>query len=104
MTLLAVVTTVATREDALRIGRALVERRLAACVQISAIESLYVWQGSVQHEPEFRMVAKTTASAYARVEAAIRELHGYELPAIFAVPVERAFDAYADWVAAGSNG
>ena len=96
--MLAVFTTVASREEALTLAEALVERRLAACAQIELIESVYRWDGEVRHEPEFRIVFKTVAERYAEVEAAIRELHSYELPAIYALPVERADARYAGWV------
>lgn len=104
MKLIAVVTTVARRDDARRMARELVERKLAACAQISGIESFYAWHGAVQDEPEWRILFKTTAGRYAAVEAAIRELHPYELPAIHAVPIEHAFAPYADWVEKGSTG
>ena len=98
-----VVTTVADRADATRIARVVVERGLAACAQVSSIDSWYAWQGAVQNEAEFRIVFKAAASAYAAVEAAILELHPYELPAIHAIAVERAHAPYADWVAANSG-
>lgn len=98
MDLLAVYTTVATREDARTIARALVERRLAACVQIEPIESFYRWQGKIVQEPEYRLLAKTTEDRYEAVEAAIRELHPYELPAIHAVELEEVYAPYARWV------
>lgn len=104
MKLLAVYTTVASRDDAQRLAAAVVERRLAACAQISEIESVYRWDGALQHEPEFRILFKTTDAQYAAVEAAIRELHGYALPAIHAVAVEQAYAPYADWVAQESTG
>ena len=72
---IAVVTTVATRDDAQRLARALVERRLAACAQISAIDSVYHWKGVVQQEPEFRLLFKTTEERYPLVETTIRALH-----------------------------
>ena len=59
--LLLVLTTVATRADADALARAMVEQRLAACGQISAIDSVYRWQGAVQSEGEFRVLFKTTA-------------------------------------------
>jgi periplasmic divalent cation tolerance protein len=102
--LLAVFTTVASREQARKIASALVERRLVACAQISEIESFYRWRGSVQHEPEFRLLLKTTQARYAEVEAALRELHSYELPAIHAVAVENAYGPYAAWVEEASCG
>lgn len=98
MKMLAVYTTVASREEALTMATALVERRLAACAQITEIESVYRWDGMVRHEPEFRVVFKTLATRYAEVEQAIRELHSYELPAIYALAVEQAEPRYAAWV------
>ena len=104
MNLIAVYTTVATLQDAQRIAQALVERKLAACAQISEIESFYFWNGAVQHEPERCILLKTTTDRYAAVESAIRELHPYELPAIHAVPIELASSQYAAWVEEGSRG
>ena len=104
MNLIAVHTTVATLQDARRIAQALVTRKLAACAQISEIESFYVWNGVLQNEPERRILFKTTADRYAAVERAIRELHPYELPAIHAVPIVQASSHYAAWLEAGSQG
>ena len=101
---IAVFTTVGSQDDARAMARALVESELAACAQISAIESFYVWDGAMQHEPEWRIVFKTTDERYAEVEAAIRELHGYELPAIHAVVFEDVFAPYGEWIAAHSTG
>jgi periplasmic divalent cation tolerance protein len=103
MTPIAVVTTVATQDDARRLARALVEQRLAACAQISAIESVYRWQGAVQQEVEQRVLFKTVHERYAEVEAAIRAIHPYELPAIHALPLAEVFPAYAEWVVANSR-
>ena len=100
MDLLAVYTTVATRDDAQRLARALVGQRLAACVQIDAIDSVYHWDGALQQEPEQRLTIKTTAAAWPALAAAIRALHPYQLPAIHALPVAEADAAYAAWVAA----
>jgi periplasmic divalent cation tolerance protein len=96
---IAVVTTVGQREDALRLAQMALDRQLAACVQLSAIESLYVWEGRPQHEPEVRLVFKTTAALYDRLEAAIREIHPYELPAIHALAFDRVLASYAQWIA-----
>ena len=99
MELVAILTTIDSAERAQAIASALVERKLAACVQISEVESVYSWQGAVQREREFRIMAKTLAGRYADAEAAIRQLHTYELPAIYAVPVTEVFAPYAEWVA-----
>jgi periplasmic divalent cation tolerance protein len=101
--LLLVVTTVADRDEAQRLARALVERGLAACAQISAIESVYAWQGAVEQGPEFRILFKVAPAAYDAAEEAIRALHSYQLPAIHAIAVERAWEPYREWVAANSR-
>jgi len=97
--LLLVLTTVASNEEARRLAHELVRRRLVACAQINEIESVYEWQGAVAQEPEWRLLLKTEASRYPVLQAAIRELHSYGLPAIVAVPVSAALPAFADWVA-----
>jgi periplasmic divalent cation tolerance protein len=96
---IAVVTTVATIDEARRMAQAIVERRLAACAQVSQIESCYRWDGEVRNEPECRLVFKTTAAAWDAIERAIRELHGYELPAIHALALDRVSAPYAQWIA-----
>lgn len=98
MKLIAVFTTVGSLDEARMIARALVERRLVACAQITEIESVYSWNGAVQNDKEFRVMLKTTEARYKAVETAIRALHSYELPAIHAVAVERAYEPYAAWV------
>ena len=95
---LLVVTTVGTLDDARAVARALVERRLAACAQITPIESFYRWQGRVENEPEFRVLFKTRAALWPEVEAAIRALHRYDLPAIHAIAATQAYAPYAEWV------
>ncbi len=96
--LLAVWTTVATREEAQHIAEACVREKLAACVQLSTIDSVYEWQGALQQEPEVRLVLKTTAARYPALARRLRALHPYELPAIFALPVAEASADYIAWV------
>jgi periplasmic divalent cation tolerance protein len=98
-----VVTTVGTADEARALAHAMVERRLAACAQISAIDSVYRWQGRVAQGNEFRVLFKTCAERYDALEAAIRVQHPYELPAIHAVPTVRAYGPYAEWVEASTQ-
>ncbi|HEX2540071.1 MAG TPA: divalent-cation tolerance protein CutA [Caldimonas sp.] len=100
---IVVVTTVGTRAEARAMARTLVERQLAACAQISEIESFYAWDGEIRDEPEFRIWLKTVRERYDEVEAAIRGLHPYELPAIYALPVGHIFAPYGDWVEAAGG-
>ena len=104
MTAIAVITTVGTRDEARRLGRTLVERRLAACAQVSEVESCYVWDGVLRDEPEFRLVLKTTDACYAALEQAICALHPYELPAIHALAFAQIHAPYAAWIEANSGG
>jgi len=100
MSCIAIATTVATRPDAQRLARALVEARLAACAQITAIESVYIWKDAVQQEAELRIVFKTTAGLREAAIAAIAARHPYEVPEIHAEPLEHVHPPYAAWVEA----
>ena len=98
--LLLVLTTLATRDEALALGRAMVEARLAACAQVEAVASVYRWQGALQQGDEWRLLLKTTAARYPALETALRAQHPYELPALVAVPVAAAAASFAAWVVA----
>jgi periplasmic divalent cation tolerance protein len=99
MRTLLVLTNLPDREAAERLAGALVEQRVAACVNILApCKSVYRWKGAVQHDEEYPLLVKTTAERYPALEAAIRAAHPYELPEIIAVPVERGLPAYLAWV------
>jgi periplasmic divalent cation tolerance protein len=101
MSALLVLTNLPDRAAADKLAGVLVDKRLAACVNILApCRSLYRWQGAVRHDEEHPVLIKTTHDAYARLEAEIRAHHPYELPEIIAVPIERGLPAYLDWVAA----
>ncbi|MDN3919312.1 divalent-cation tolerance protein CutA [Roseateles violae] len=103
MKLIAVFTTVASTEQAQALARAALESGLAACVQSETIGSSYRWQGRLLiDEPELRLLFKTRATLYAPLERLLLELHPYELPAIFALPVTAATPDYAAWVAAST--
>ena len=97
---LQVTTAAGSREEADAISTALVERRLAACVQIvGPVQSVYRWQGQVERSEEWLCQIKTTSTHYAAVEAAIRELHSYECPEIIATPIVAGSAAYLRWLA-----
>ena len=101
MSTLLVLTNLPDRAAAERLADSLVEKRLAACVNILApCLSVYRWKDAMQRDEEHPLLVKTTAERYAALEAAIRAGHPYELPEIIAVPIERGLPAYLDWVAA----
>lgn len=101
MSILLVLTNLPDRAAAERLADALIEKRVAACVNILApCRSVYRWKADVQHDEEHPLLIKTTVEAYPALEAAIRAGHPYELPEIIAVPVESGLPAYLDWVTA----
>ena len=101
MSTLLVLTNLPERAAAERLAGLLIEKRLAACVNILApCRSVYRWQGAVRHDEEHPMLIKTTAERYPALEQALRSGHPYELPEIIAVPIERGLPAYLQWVAA----
>lgn len=97
-------TTAGSEEEAERISQALVERRLAACVQvIGPIASTYRWQGEVEQAREWLCQIKTEACRYGELEAAIRELHSYEEPEIVATPIVAGSKGYLEWIGESLN-
>jgi periplasmic divalent cation tolerance protein len=98
MTAIAVVTTVGSKKEACAMAHALVDAKLAACAQISRIESVYAWKGKIESGKEYRVLFKTTQASYGTVERAIRKLHSYELPAIHAFAFTEIEPAYAQWI------
>ena len=99
MSILIVTTHAPDREVALKIAHALIERKLAACINILAdCTSVYRWRGKLETAIEVPLIIKTRTEIYDELEAAIRSLHPYELPEIIAVPVERGLSDYLDWV------
>jgi periplasmic divalent cation tolerance protein len=96
---LLVVTSLPDRESAEKLAVLLVERRLAACVNILApCTSVYRWHGEIQHDEEHSLLIKTVQDRYAELEALIRANHPYELPEIIAVSLLHGLPAYLQWV------
>ena len=97
---LLVITNAPDREVAGHIAQALVDKRLAACVNIlGACTSVYRWQGAVERAEEIPMLIKTRSARYPEVEATIRDLHPYELPEVIAVPLAQGLPDYLEWLA-----
>lgn len=95
-----VLTTAGSQEEARKIACALVERKLAACVNIAPqVESVYRWQDKVESAAEWLLIVKTQASAFERVRDAIKELHSYDLPECVMLEVSGGSEGYLDWIA-----
>jgi periplasmic divalent cation tolerance protein len=92
-------TTVGTQDDADRIARALVERGLAACVNVvPGLISTYRWKGAVQREGELLLVIKTRAERFEALREALLALHPYEVPELIALPIEAGHAPYLAWL------
>jgi periplasmic divalent cation tolerance protein len=97
--IIQIVTTTDRKDLAERIGQSLVDRQLAACVQIvGPIRSIYRWQGETESAEEWQCWIKTTRERFSAVEQAIRELHTYEVPEVLAIPVVAGNAAYLQWL------
>jgi periplasmic divalent cation tolerance protein len=102
---LVVLTTCASAEEASGLAAALVEQRLAACVNsLANVSSTYRWQGRLQRDEENLLVIKTTEARFAAVEQLIRARSSYELPEVLAVPVQVGSSAYLRWLGAEVEG
>jgi len=104
MEILLVLTTLPDQTAAETLAAALVENRLAACVNIlQPCRSIYRWQGTVETADEVPLLIKTTEARYPALEAAIRARHPYEIPEIIALPISQGLPGYLAWVTAESQ-
>jgi periplasmic divalent cation tolerance protein len=102
---LVVMSTCSNADEAERIGRALVEERLAACAQIlPPMRSIYRWQGRVMTDPEHLLLIKTSSAKFELLERRIGELHSYEIPEVLALPVTAGSGKYLSWMESELNG
>jgi periplasmic divalent cation tolerance protein len=99
-----VLTTAGSREEAQKIARELVERRLAACVNvIPQIESVYRWEDKVETAPEWLLIIKTQAGAFEKLRNAIKELHSYDVPECIMLGIADGSAEYLNWVLENSQ-
>lgn len=97
--LIQVMTTTGDRDVAQRIATELVDRGLAACVQISGpILSTYQWQGEIETGEEWVCTAKTSTDRFAKIETVVNQIHPYDVPEVIATPILATSDAYGDWM------
>lgn len=99
MTVVSVYAIFANGEEAERIGRQVVEERLAACINIFApCRSIYRWQGAVETADEVPAILKTTSAQADELVARIAALHSYALPCVTVWPIDKLLVGYAEWV------
>lgn len=99
MSVVSVYAVFASAEEAERIGRAMVEQQLAACINIlGPVRSIYRWKGAIETADEVAAIFKTSDEAVDRLIARIAALHSYDVPCITTWPIEKVLGAYAAWV------
>jgi periplasmic divalent cation tolerance protein len=99
MEALVVYITAPNEEEAAKIAQALVEERLAGCVNIiKDIRSIYSWQGKIEDEKELLMIVKTRAELFSSLKTRVKELHSYTVPEIIALPVVDGSEEYLAWL------
>ena len=100
-----VLSTAGSHEEARKIAQSLVERSLAACVNIvPGVESVYRWEGKIESGAEWLLVMKTTAAAFPRLRDALLELHSYEVPECILLSVEDGSPGYLEWLGESVQG
>ena len=96
---LIIFVTAPNEDEARRIADALVNEQMAACVNIvGGVESIYRWQGRVEHDRELLLIIKSRAGRYADLERRVKELHSYTTPEVIAFRIERGSQEYLDWI------
>ncbi|GAB4179127.1 MAG: divalent-cation tolerance protein CutA [Calditrichia bacterium] len=96
--------TVGNMDNARAIASELVDRRLAACVNIiPGVESIYEWKGQIQYDKELLLIIKSRMDKFDEIKKVIQSLHEYELPEIIALPIENGEKGYLKWIDAYVN-
>jgi len=93
-----VMTTFSTREEGEKIAEILLKKKLAACIQLKEIESLYTWDGKMEKSTEVQGIIKTKEKLYEEVEKVINLNHSYDLPQVVGVKIDRGSKGYLEWI------
>ena len=97
---IVVLSTCASPEEAGKIARTLVEKRLAACVNIlPAVRSIYRWKGAIEDDQETLLLIKSSRALFGELRAEIQKLHSYEIPEAIAIPIVDGLERYLEWMA-----
>ncbi|MBC7825881.1 MAG: divalent-cation tolerance protein CutA [Candidatus Parcubacteria bacterium] len=93
-----VLVTTGSRQEADAIAESLIQAKLAACVNLLPVFSIYTWQGAIHRDEEWQLLIKSERSRFDELEAKIRELHSYDVPEIIALPIVAGSQPYLQWI------
>jgi len=95
--------TVGSQSEATAIASLLIEEKLAACVNLFPVESIYSWEGKIQQEKEWQLLIKTNLAKFPELSARIQEIHSYEVPEIIALPILLGSESHLNWLGSVLN-
>jgi periplasmic divalent cation tolerance protein len=98
-----VLVTVASESEGDAISTALLDAKLAACISMTQIKSIYRWQGKIENDTEWQLMIKTDLSQFSALEAKIKEMHSYDVPEIIALPIVAGSESYLSWIGEAMN-
>lgn len=98
-----VMVTTVSLEEARAIARCLLEQKLAACVNLFPVNSMYLWEGKLEQEDEYQLLIKTDLAKFTELARQITKLHSYEVPEIIALPIVAGSQPYLDWLGENTN-
>jgi periplasmic divalent cation tolerance protein len=93
-----VLVTVASQSEATAIAMILIEEKLAACINVFPVQSIYQWEGNIQQELEFQLIIKTNLAKFTELSSRIQEIHSYKVPEIIALPIVSGSESYWGWL------
>lgn len=93
-----VLVTAASESEGNKIARALLNEKLAACVSMTPVNSIYTWQGKINNDREWQLSIKTNLNLFTELAQKIKALHSYEVPEIIAIPIVAGFQPYLNWI------
>ena len=96
--MILILTTTDKKTIAVKIGKALLTKKLIACCSILPMDSSYWWKGKIANEKEFQLILKTKAGNFAKIEKIIKQLHTYELPEVISIKIDKAGKDYLKWM------
>jgi periplasmic divalent cation tolerance protein len=90
--------TASSKEEAEKIAKIMLEKKLAACVNIFPIKSYFWWEGKIEEAEEYAMIIKTRAEKFSKIREEVKAAHSYTVPCICAIPIERGLKEFLDWI------
>lgn len=94
-----VLITASSEAEGESIARTLIEAKLAACVSLTPVRSIYTWQEKINFDREWQLIIKTDLNLFSALESKVKEIHSYEVPEIIALPIIAGSQSYLDWIA-----